>query len=137
MCILLAGCYDGREPIVLEIDQINLVESDVYDDYFNMTQAPFRIDSIAISEDILTVTIRYAGECEVHEFTLIGSRARAGSQPPRMYALFLHETRGDTCLAGVQQSLIIDLSPIREWQADADSVTLWVRNSPRSVLYRY
>ena len=83
------------------------------------------------------MTIRYAGECEVHEFTLIGSQTWAGNQPPRMYALFLHETRGDTCLAGVQQSLIIDLSPIRDWQADTGSVSLWVRNAPRSVLYRY
>ena len=137
VCILLAGCYEGREPIVLKIDQINLVEDDVYDDYFNISQATFRIDSISISEDILTMTVRYAGECRAHEFTLIGSRAWAGNQPPRMYALFLHETYGDTCLAGVQQSLMIDLSPIREWQADTGSVTLWVRNAPRGVLYRY
>ena len=32
-CILLAGCYDAREPIVLQIDQINLVEGNVYDDH--------------------------------------------------------------------------------------------------------
>ena len=73
----------------------------------------FEILSSSMDRDSLAVTVRYGGGCEEHDFYLLGNCAWVDGDPPRMQAVLLQNSHGDTCKALITRTLRFDLAPLR------------------------
>ena len=101
----------------------------------------YNIRDAAIVADTLTVRVSYAGGCEDHAFELTGWADFTNRRPPvPVRVALMHDARGDTCKALVQQELRFDLSPLREayrqqYTSSSGMITILLDN--REVEYSF
>ena len=104
---------------------------------------PFRLNSAAVNDDVLTLVVDYSGGCRDHEFTLTAPRSFQESAGSVQLAITLiHDANGDRCEANPTEQLRFDLSPIRRLYQETfpqDSGTVYLRLAGHSgpLVYRF
>ena len=104
---------------------------------------PFRLDSAAVKDDMLTTVVSYSGGCRNHEFTLVAPRSfqePAGSV--QLAIILFHDANGDPCEAYPSEQLRFDLRPIRRLYQESYSKvsgTVYLRLDGHSgpLVYRF
>jgi len=77
------------------------------------TGAPYKVDSISIDGDILSVFVNYSGGCKEHTFDLVSNGMYAKSMPPQISVVLKHTNNGDNCRELVMKELKFDVSPLK------------------------
>ena len=73
------------------------------------------LDSASVTpQGRLRLFMRYGGGCRDHTFALLVSRAFMESQPPVLRARIAHDANGDMCKALIQETLEVNLQPVRQ-----------------------
>ena len=104
---------------------------------------PFRLDSAAVKDDVLTAVVSYSGGCRNHEFTLMAPRSFQMSAGSVQLAITLiHDANGDPCEAYPSEQLRFDLRPISRLYQETlkqDSGTVYLRPAGHSgpLVYRF
>ena len=96
-----------RQNLSILLDLRNsIIEDLVYD--------PLNIQKVMINNDNISITVDYPGGCNIHDFTLIGSRSFIETLPAQAYIKLSHNSNGDRCEAGFTDTLRFDLTPLKE-----------------------
>lgn len=95
----------------------------------------YQLNSAAITDDTLEISVSYGGGCEVHEFTLIADNTFMESDPVQLAVSIVHNANLDYCERWVTESYHFDLTPIKtmyqqSYQQDAGTVVLNLENIP-------
>lgn len=104
---------------------------------------PFRLDSAAVKDDVLTVVVSYSGGCRNHEFALIAPRSFQVSAGSVQLAITLvHDANGDRCEAYPSEQLRFDLRPIsrlyrESFNQDSGTVHLRLAGHSGPLVYRF
>ena len=106
---------------------------------------PFRLDSAAVKDDLLTVEVSYSGGCRRHEFTLAAPRPfqmPALSSLVQLAMTLIHDANGDRCEGYPSEQLRFDLRPISRLYRETfneDSGTVYLRLDGHSgpLVYRF
>jgi len=77
------------------------------------TGAPYSVDSVGISGDILSVFVNYSGGCKDHSFELLSNGMFAKSLPPQVTVCLKHTNNDDACRKLVMQELKFNVSGIK------------------------
>ncbi len=87
--------------------------SDLPPDSIQLDQ--FDLNSVAVSDNEITLNLSYSGGCEEHEFELFMSPAAFMESNPVQANLFLrHNGKNDACDAYITTEVSFDLSPLAE-----------------------
>ena len=110
----------------------------------NPTSDPFTLNSAAVADDMLTVSVSYSGGCRDHEFHLHKADSFMESDPVQLRITLIHDGNGDRCLAWITEQHSFDLSDIKaRWQAayrrESGVVQLRLRDAvdDAALLYRF
>lgn len=96
----------------------------------------------SVANDSLHVTVRYAGGCQRHEFSLHASRVFMESHPVQSPVVLHHEANGDTCRALLTRELQFDLTPLRDawragYQQQHGTIILRLRGYGEGITYTF
>lgn len=99
----------------------------------------FELNSAAITDDTLTVSVSYSGGCEAHQFTLVASESFLESFPVQLHVYIAHNANGDTCEAYPTEDYHFDLTPIKTryqeaYRQEAGTIILILKNAPNTDL---
>ena len=110
----------------------------------NPTSDPFTLNSAAVTDDTLTVSVSYAGGCRDHEFRLLKADSFMESDPVQLRITIVHDGNGDRCEAWITEQHSFDLSDIKaRWRAayrrESGVVQLRLRDAvdDEALLYRF
>ena len=70
--------------------------------------------NVSIEKDLLCLEISYSGGCVSHDFSLIGSGSFSESYPVQTSMLLSHEDNDDNCDSIITDTLVFDLTPLKE-----------------------
>ena len=79
------------------------------------TKDPVDIIEASISENILSISVKFSGGCTEHQFSLIGGQLFMESAPVKFGAILSHNANGDVCEALIHKTLNFDLTPLKEF----------------------
>ena len=109
-----------------------------------LTSDPFTLNSAAVADDMLTVSVSYSGGCRDHEFHLHKDDRFMESDPVQLRIALIHDGNGDRCLAWITEQHSFDLSEIKaQWREayrrESGSVQLRLRDAvdDEALLYRF
>jgi len=74
----------------------------------------FKLESAVIENDILKITVSYAGGAAEHEFTLYWSGISTRSMPPQLPMVLKHNANGDQAEAYITTTIEFELSAINK-----------------------
>ena len=111
--ITLIGCNEDTDKEEMDILPIIFDES-LYSYYYDMPQDPYNLEEVKIEDDLLYIKVSYSGGCGTHEFSLIFSENSEFTNPPRMFALLIHEANMDSCNAKLIEELYFSLTSLKE-----------------------
>ncbi len=103
----------------------------------------FELNSAAIVDDRLEVSVSYGGGCAEHEFTLVLAEAFRETFPLRLPVDLRHEANGDACEAWLTTDYVFDLTLVRTryregYGSGPGSVILQLEGvGPDSLLYEF
>ena len=99
------------------------------------------IVSLALDGDTLTIELSYGGGCESHQLALCWPEQAFMEEDPVQVRLEVwHDDGGDTCEAYLDDTLVVDLSPLKTaWQEGygAESGTVVLLVGGQSVDYSF
>ncbi len=97
----------------------------------------FKVESLSIDGDIVTMVISYSGGCEEHEFELVTNKLYLKSMPPKLNLFLKHNNNGDACRKLVIDTLRYDVSPARYPSPNTKEVVLMFNNTKEVLHYKY
>lgn len=77
------------------------------------TGSPYKIDSLFIKDDILSIFINYSGGCKEHAFQLVSNGMYAKSMPPQLFLCLKHNANDDQCKKMILKELRFDVSDLK------------------------
>lgn len=80
---------------------------------------PFTLNDAAVAEDVLAVSVSYAGGCRVHEFRLLTAGGFMESDPVQLRIDIIHDANGDLS----KSSWIGSAERSRSWRATTSTCT--------------
>ena len=103
---------------------------------------PFTLNDAAVAEDMLTVSVSYAGGCRLHEFRLLTADGFMESDPVQLRIDLIHDANGDRCLAWITEQHSFDLSDVKArwreaYRQESGIVQLRLRDAPDDEALRY
>jgi hypothetical protein len=78
-----------------------------------VTGTPYKVDSLHLNKDTLSVFVNYSGGCKKHFFQLISNGMYAKSLPPQLDLCLKHSDNEDLCKKLVMQELKFDVSGLK------------------------
>lgn len=97
--------------------------------------APVTIVSHAIEDRYLTLTVSFSGGCATHSFDLSTDMEFMSSSPPAATVYLLHHDNEDACEAYLTETLMFDLSALRNQEFTEMTITLFGYDTP--ITYEY
>ena len=99
----------------------------------------YALNSAAITDDTLNISVSYSGGCEDHQFTLVVSDTFLESFPVQLHASLTHNANGDTCEAYPTENYRFDLTPIKKmyqtaYRQEAGTIILRLKDAPDGEL---
>lgn len=95
-----------------------LLEKSEFD---NAIRDDFSFKNVFIENNLLNLEISYSGGCVSHDFSLIGSGVFAESYPVETSIVLSHEDNNDNCDSIITDTLIFDLTPLKELYTESYS----------------
>jgi hypothetical protein len=95
-----------------QVDEIRKATVDAAAD-MGTTGSPYKVDSLSITGDVLSVFVNYSGGCKEHSFKLLSNGMYAKSMPPQLSLCLQHSGNDDQCRKLVMQELKFDVSDLR------------------------
>lgn len=96
--------------------------------------APFAIENITLSKNLLSINIKYSGGCNEHLFQLVGHKMVSKSEPPQRSVHLFHNNNGDSCREIIQDILVFDISALayenRETTLDIEGFDKKIKYTP-------
>jgi hypothetical protein len=77
------------------------------------TGTSYKVDSLAMNANILSVFVNYSGGCKDHSFELFSDGMYAKSIPPQLRLCLKHEANNDECKKPVKQELKFDVTDLK------------------------
>lgn len=77
------------------------------------TGAFYKVDSIKINGDILSIFVNYSGGCKEHVFDLYSNGMFGKSLPPQLSLCLKHNNNGDNCRGLLFKELKFNVSPLK------------------------
>ena len=105
----------AKEAVKSEPKIDSTIKNAIIDTQIDMatTGAFYKIDSIKINEDILSVFVNYSGGCKTHSFDLYSNGMYAKSMPPQLSLCLKHNNNGDNCRGLLLQELKFNVSNLK------------------------
>lgn len=102
----------------------------------------FVLNSAAITEDTLKISVSYSGGCKEHKFTLIASEQFLESFPVQLHVSLAHDAMGDACEAYPTEEYHFDLTPIKmmyqeAYRVDTGTIILRLKDYPQELNYTF
>jgi hypothetical protein len=97
------------------------------------TGAAYKVDSIAVNGDILSVYVNYSGGCKDHVFELVSNGMYAKSLPPQLTLCLKHKNNEDMCRKLVMQELKFNIKKAQY----KGGKTVMIKLSEMSANYSY
>ncbi len=72
--------------------------------------APLGIENVTITGNKMSISVKYSGGCEKHEFKLIGHKMISKSIPPQRSIKLYHNDFGDSCRELIEEVLVFEIS---------------------------
>ncbi len=99
----------------------------------------YALNSAAITDDTLNISVSYSGGCEDHQFTLVVSDTFLESFPVQLHASIAHNANGDTCEAYPTENYRFDLTAIKKmyqtaYRQKAGTIILRLKDAPDGEL---
>lgn len=88
-------------------------------EYNNAIRDDLSITNAYIKSNLLFLEISYTGGCVNHDFSLIGSGVFAESYPVQTSIILSHEDNNDSCEAILTDTLVFDLTPLKEFYTES------------------
>lgn len=151
IAIPLFGCDHTQEEMIPD-DPVSIFRSDLNPDEIFYTGTVFigdagdkfgtdeyALNSAAITDDTLNISVSYGGGCAEHQFTLIVSDTFLESFPVQLHASLAHTANGDPCEAYLTENYRFDLTPIKKmyqeaYQQAAGTILLQLKDAPDGEL---
>ena len=139
LVLLGSGC-DSQSPTDLtDYDPVIVVEDARSGRW---PAAATQISGHRVSRDTLSLDVSYSGGCATHVFRLVVSRTFAESFPVQTWGVLAHDDGGDPCDGVLVETLLFDLSPLKEaywagYGGGAGQLVLHVEGLAQSVLYTF
>ncbi|MES2591850.1 MAG: hypothetical protein V4608_08200 [Bacteroidota bacterium] len=77
------------------------------------TGSPYKVDSIKIAGDTLSVFVNYSGGCKAHSFELYSNGMYAKSLPPQLSITLKHIGNDDGCRKLIMEELKFDVANLK------------------------
>ena len=129
----------GRGGIRYQSIRISVIEIDApavknlpEEDWDQVPEDGFKMDSAFVSGDFLHLRVTYGGGCKDHDFTLWELPPNA-LDPPPVELMLSHDAKSDGCYALVTEWLLFSLKPLRE--RNKHEVKFLLRGSPEMSAY--
>ena len=95
----------------------------------------YALNSAAITDDTLDVSVSFSGGCKEHQFTLVVSEEFLESFPVQLHAYIAHDANGDPCEAYPTENYHFDLTPIKTmyqeaYRQEAGTIVLQLKDAP-------
>ena len=97
-----------------------------------------------MTDDVLMVSVSYAGGCRAHGFRLLTADSFMESDPVQLRITLIHDGNGDRCLAWITEQHAFDLSDVKaRWRAayrrESGVVQLRLKDAvdDEALLYRF
>lgn len=103
------GCKKNDPPQTT--DSIILAHGTSPEDY---QIDPYTFEDTQTDGDILQINLSYSGGCEEHTFTLVAYNFFMESFPIQAAIVLSHNAQDDPCEAFITQTLLFDLTPLKE-----------------------
>jgi hypothetical protein len=108
--IILIGAYSQNLRNNITYPPILLDEFE----FENASRDDFSFVDVYISNNHLYIKISYFGGCASHDFSLIGTGTFLEKSPVETSIVLSHEDNGDNCDALLVESLVFDLTPLKD-----------------------
>jgi hypothetical protein len=108
--LLLMSCSTGKEIIPNVEEKSNVIVAELGD--LNTKSAPFKISSVQIVGNIMTLEVNYSGGCKEHDFKMIGSNMIAKSMPPIRSIKLIDSVMDDSCKKLEIKNITVDISAL-------------------------
>ena len=133
LSIVVAACHKkGMTKTADNSPKANEVKVDATAD-MSATGGAYKLDSLSLKGDELSVFVNYSGGCKEHSFELISNGMYAKSLPPQLMLCLKHTSNDDMCKKLVMQELKFNISKIK-YQGGKSVV---VKLGEKSVNYNY
>lgn len=120
-----------------EEDATPFVNAVTISEGFNPEQlgASVTILSHSIEDRYLTLQIGYSGGCEEHSFDLSTDMSFMGASPPAATLYLVHHDNGDACEEYITETVMFDLSSVRNQEYNEMTITLFGYDKPIQYVY--
>ncbi|MGD1848231.1 MAG: NigD-like C-terminal domain-containing protein [Salibacteraceae bacterium] len=104
---------------------------------FNKDQigAHVNIVSHSLEDRYLTLNITYSGGCQTHAFRLATDLSYLTNQPPSATLYLVHQDNGDNCEALLSETLMFDISSVRNPESDRMLITVFGYDQTIEYIY--
>jgi len=127
--IIFTGCPDSVEEvecnafnIIRNVDQ--LVLSDSLYTLYSSINSNISIVSAKMTQDTLTISVKYSGGGIKHDFTLLGMESIVPIMQPVYPLAIFHDSKGDPCTEDITEDLRFDISVLKIIKEYSPSVEL-------------
>ena len=98
-----------------ETPPANEVKNAIVDTETDManTGSIYRVDSMKINNDTLSVFVNYSGGCKEHSFDLYSNGMYAKSLPPQLSLCLRHTNNGDACRKLIMKELKFTINNLK------------------------
>ena len=110
LVVLLSGCPggddSGSDDTAAGSDEVAVCEPDHNDGY--------TLNNLAVTGDVLEISVSYGGGCETHGFQLCWDGAFMESNPVQAALALGHDANDDACDAYLTETLSFGLEPLKQ-----------------------
>ncbi len=119
----------GIDPVVQNAVPLGLIGN------VNEASDSVTIEQATLTGDLLQLDISYAGGCQKHEFSLIGSAAISKSLPPRRAIKLIHHNVGDKCKKRIHEKLYFNVEAFAYTKEKGSTIFLDLDGYRNSIEY--
>ena len=95
------------------------------------TGAMYRVDSMTVNGDVLSVFVNYSGGCKDHSWELFSNGMYEKSLPPKISVCLKHTNNGDACRELKMEEVKFDIAKLK----NPSNKTVIVKMGDKSVRY--
>jgi hypothetical protein len=107
------------------------------DDGLRESSNDTRIIAVRVEGNKLFIDINYVGDCETHNFTLLGSKTLSKSLPPIRAIKLLHTGKREICSSLIYEKIEVDISSFAYQQKEGSLVYFTLEGWNHRIEYKF
>ena len=132
LIVLNSGCATYSQNRQEKLELQNAVIGDLSE-----TSDPVTINDVSISGNTLKIKVSFSGECNEHNFKLVGSEVISKSLPPQRSIVLIHKSNGDTCKKIVKKTLRFNVEAFSYKKEKGSAIRLNLSNWKDRIEFIY